>query len=126
MIGTNDLKKSSDFYENTLSCIGYTRSYNGDGYVGFSHESNKDKVVFYVTIPFNKKNATGGNGTQISFEVNSKEIVDKFHIEALKNGASDEGKPGPRPSNNSKEYYSYIRDFDGNKICAYYNEQTIG
>ena len=45
----------------------------------------------------------------------SKEIVDKFHKMALKNGAIDEGAPGIREDGN---YYGYFRDLDGNKITA--------
>ena len=33
----------------------------------------------------------------------------------LKNGGTNEGLPGIR----SGDYYAYIRDLDGNKICAY-------
>ena len=44
-----------------------------------------------------------------------KEAVDKFYTTALENGATDEGKPGSRSDGN---YYSYIRDLDGNKITA--------
>ena len=32
----------------------------------------------------------------------------------------DEGALGPREDGNTT-YYSYIRDFDGNKICAVYD-----
>ena len=42
-------------------------------------------------------------------------FVDKFYSSALKNGATDEGKPGIREDGN---YYGYIRDIDGNKISA--------
>ena len=39
-----------------------------------------------------------------------------FYNLALKLGAIDEGKPGPR---HDEHYYAYFRDLDGNKICAY-------
>ena len=43
-------------------------------------------------------------------------IVNKFHAIGLENGGLDEGTPGPR---HGDDYYAYIRDLDGNKICAY-------
>lgn len=51
----------------------------------------------------------------VALSAETKEAVDKFHATALKNGATDEGKPGKRSDGN---YYGYIRDVDGNKITA--------
>ena len=34
----------------------------------------------------------------------------------LKNKGINEGIPGPR---HGKDYYAYLRDLDGNKICAF-------
>ena len=75
-----------------------------------------------VTKPANGKTATFGNGTQVSFIVSSREIVDKFHEIGLKAGGSSEGSGGERPEG-SGVYYSYIRDLDGNKICAFTNNK---
>ena len=50
------------------------------------------------------------------------EIVDKFHEIALKAGGTSEGSGGERPEG-SGVYYSYIRDLDGNKICAFTNNK---
>jgi len=44
--------------------------------------------------------------------------VDEFHAAALASGGTDDGKPGPRPAGGSN-YVAYVRDPDGNKICAY-------
>ena len=74
------------------------------------------KIELYIIKPYNKIPASIGNGTMIAFLAESKEIVNQFHVAGLKNGALDEGKPGPRHGN---DYYAYIRDLDGNKICAY-------
>ena len=57
----------------------------------------------------------------IALKTDSRNNVDKFHAIALKNGGVNEGLPGPRHDNN---YYAYIRDVDGNKICAYTNSKT--
>ena len=79
-------------------------------------------IEFYITKPFNKEKATSGNGTQVSFIVNNRDIVDKFHEIGLKAGGSSEGSGGERPEG-SGVYYSYIRDLDGNKICAFTNNK---
>ena len=88
----------------------------------YSQKDGPDRVEFYVTKPFNKKEASVGNGSQVSFLVNSRLDVDKFHEIALKLGATSEGSGGERPEG-SGVYYSYIRDLDGNKICTYTNNK---
>jgi len=45
----------------------------------------------------------------------SKEAVDKFYNLGIKLGGKDGGAPGVR----SGDYYCYIRDLDGNKICSF-------
>ena len=52
----------------------------------------------------------------IALLAESRIIVDKFHSIALEKGGVSEGLPGLRHDNN---YYAYIRDLEGNKICAY-------
>ena len=39
-----------------------------------------------------------------------------FHAKALQLGGKDEGAPGDRAP---QMYFSYFRDLDGNKLCAY-------
>ena len=72
--------------------------------------------------PFNKNDATFGNGTQITFLTSSRSHVDKFHEIGLKAGGTSEGSGGERPEG-SGVYYSYLRDLDGNKICAFTNSK---
>ena len=87
-----------------------------------TRENSNGKIEFYVTKPFNKEKATVGNGSQISFQTSSRELVDKFHDVGIKLGGASEGSGGERPEG-SGVYYSYIRDLDGNKICAFTNNQ---
>ena len=115
MVGTNDLDKSSKFYDIVLANLGMKRVTVTERYIAYSHSSGDDSLKFYITKPQNKKNATAGNGTMVALSAETKEAVDKFHKIALENGAVDEGKPGLRSDGN---YYSYIRDLDGNKIAS--------
>ena len=64
----------------------------------------------YCTIPDSEKyEFQEKNGKAV-------EKVNEFHQIALSKGATNEGLPGPRHDEN---YYAYIRDLDGNKICAF-------
>mgnify|MGYP001223080530 CR=1 FL=1 len=115
-IGTNDLKKSSNFYDEILSILDIIRVDQDEKYVGYAKEETEKLADFYIMKPFNKNDATIGNGTMISFDAKTKEKVDKFHKKALELGATNEGDPGPRHGEN---YYAYLRDLDGNKICVF-------
>ena len=122
MVGTNNLDKAIIFYDEVLKIINLTRKNTDDVCAGYTQNNGDGSIEFYVTKPANKKTATFGNGTQVSFLVSSREIVDKFHEIALNAGGSSEGSGGERPEG-SGVYYSYIRDLDGNKICAFTNNK---
>jgi len=115
-IGTNSIKKSSNFYDKILIILDIIRVDEDERYVGYAKEKTENLADFYIMKPFNKKEATIGNGTMISFNAKNKEKVEEFHKKALELGATNEGDPGPR---HSKNYYAYFRDLDGNKICVY-------
>ena len=122
MVGTNNLDKAIIFYDEVLKIINLTRKDTDDICAGYTQNNGDGSIEFYVTKPANKKTATFGNGTQVSFLVSSREIVDKFHEIALKAGGTSEGSGGERPEG-SGVYYSYIRDLDGYKICAFTNNK---
>ena len=122
MVGTNNLDKAIIFYDEVLKIINLTRKDTDEVCAGYTQNNGDGSIEFYVTKPVNKKTATFGNGTQVSFLVSSREIVDKFHEIALKAGGTSEGSGGERPEG-SGVYYSYIRDLDGNKICAFTNNK---
>jgi catechol 2,3-dioxygenase-like lactoylglutathione lyase family enzyme len=120
MVGTNNLNDAINFYDKVLEVIGLDRNETiEDDYAAYGAKGTKD-IEFYVTKPFNKKDATFGNGTQITFLTSSRSNVDKFHDIGLKAGGTSEGSGGERPEG-SGVYYSYLRDLDGNKICAFTN-----
>ena len=115
MVGTNNLNKAISFYDVLLETINLKRIVTNEKYAGYSSNENPENIEFYVTNPTNKEKATYGNGTQISFLVNSKDTVDKFYNLGIKLGGKDEGAPGIR----SGDYYCYLRDLDENKVCAF-------
>ena len=115
MVGTNDLEKSSKFYDAVLVHLGMKRVAITERYIGYGYSNEDNEVKFYITKPHNKETATVGNGTMVALSAETKEVVDKFHATALENGAVNEGDPGPRSDGN---YYAYVRDIDGNKIAA--------
>ena len=120
MVGTNNLKEAIIFYDEVLQILNLERNYTDEVCAGYTQKNGDGTVEFYVTEPVNKEKATFGNGTQVSFVTSTREIVDKFHEVGLKAGGKSEGSGGERPEG-SGVYYSYIRDLDNNKICAFTN-----
>ncbi len=118
MVGTNNLQRSTEYYDAVLAPLGLVRVENDAEYVGYAPLKAKEHIEFYVTKPFNGEAATAGNGTMISLHVDTREAVDRYYRVALDNGGQDEGAPGPRPADGDI-YYAYARDPDGNKICAF-------
>ena len=114
MVGTNDLEKSSKFYDAILAHLKMKRVTVTERSIGYGYSAD-DGAKFYITKAHNKENANAGNGTMVALVAESKEAVDKFHKTALENGVVDEGAPGLRSDGN---YYGYVRDHDGNKITA--------
>ena len=115
MVGTNNLDKATKFYDTLLEVIELERVVTNEKYIGYASKEKSDEIEFYVTNPVNKEKATFGNGTQISFLINSKDLVNSFYDVGIKLGGKDEGAPGIR----SGDYYCYFRDLDGNKVCAF-------
>ena len=78
MVGTNNLNKAIQFYDALFETINLKRTFINERYAGYSSIEKNGNIEFYVTIPLDKEKATYGNGTQISFEVGSKDVVNKF------------------------------------------------
>ena len=119
-IGTNDIIAATQFYDKILLPFDIIKVESDQRYVGYANKNHPEKVELYIMNPHNKKAASIGNGMMITFLANSKRIVDEFHKIGLKNGGTDEGSPGSRHGEN---YYAYIRDLDGNKICAFTDQE---
>jgi catechol 2,3-dioxygenase-like lactoylglutathione lyase family enzyme len=114
-VGTNDLARARNFYDKVLGTLGYKRLNDLGDNGSIWGESAPE---FFVLKPANGLPANWGNGVTVSFVAESRAAVAKFHKEALALGAKDEGAVGPR-SWHPTAYAGYLRDLDGNKICAY-------
>ena len=75
--------------------------------------------VFSVTQPINGQPATPANGGTIGFACQTAEQADAWHAAGLAHGGTTcEEPPGVREGAAGKLYLAYMRDPDGNKICA--------
>ena len=91
MIGTNDLDKAKTFYDKVLGALGIPPGFVDRHRIFYRMPTG----VFSVSKPIDGKPATIANG-----------------------GKTCEDPPGVREGAQGKLYLAYLRDPDGNKICA--------
>ena len=115
MIGTNDLARAKAFYDTELGTLGVPPA-RLDGHRIFYRTPTG---VFSVTKPINGEPATAGNGSTIGFAAESPAAADAWHAAGIAAGGTTcEGPPGVREGSAGKLYLAYLRDPDGNKLCA--------
>jgi catechol 2,3-dioxygenase-like lactoylglutathione lyase family enzyme len=122
MIGSNDIDKSKRFYDAVLGTLGAGEPFRSpapSGHIRLFYRH--DGSSFCVSQPINGENATCANGGTIGFKCASAEQVQAFHDTAVaRGGTSIEEPPGLRDSAMGPMYLAYVRDPDGNKLCAIY------
>lgn len=116
-LGTNDLALATRFYDAVLAPLGYGANAAPAEY-GICMYSKPGTPAFMVGGARDGQPATHANGGTVGFIAPDQAAVDAFHAAGLANGGSCEGPPGPRPQAGGA-YGAYLRDPDGNKICAY-------
>jgi catechol 2,3-dioxygenase-like lactoylglutathione lyase family enzyme len=122
MVGSNDIERSKRFYDAVLATLGAdepVRNQASSGHTRLFYRHNGS--TFCVSEPINGEVASFANGGTIGFKCGSPEQVREFHDAALaQGGTSIEDPPGMRDGSLGAMYLAYVRDPDGNKLCAIY------
>ena len=115
MVGSNDLNRSKTFYDATFKAMGGKEGFTDDkGRLIYMHNDG----LFIVTSPIDGQPATAGNGCTVGLAM-SPEQADAWHKAGTENGGTAiEDPPGVREGGFGKLYLAYLRDPDGNKLCA--------
>ncbi len=115
MIGTNDLDRAKSFYDALLATLDVPPALV-DGHRIFYMAKGG---MFSVSLPINGQPATPPNGGTIGFAASSPAQADAWHAAGLAHGGTAcEDPPGVREGSAGKLYLAYLRDPDGNKLCA--------
>ena len=119
ILGVNDIEASKKFYDALLGTLGIQPGvYNHNG-VCTRYFYRSAGVSFGITTPLNGEAATHGNGSTIGFNMQTPEQANAFHAAGIANGGTTcEDPPGWRDGVVGKLYLAYLRDPDGNKLCA--------
>ena len=113
-VGTNDLARGAQFYDAIAKELGVGRMMETDKFIAWGTPGGGAGIG--LTLPFDGKPATVGNGVMLALEAKDKAQVERIYKLALSLGGKDEGAPGPR---GEQFYAAYFRDLDGNKLNAF-------
>ncbi len=121
MVGSNDLDKSKTFYDAVFTALGAKPGFmDPKGRLIYFH----NKSLFLVTAPIDGEPATHGNGMTVGFAAESTDQADAWHkAGAAAGGTPVEDPPGWREGMGQRLYLAYLRDPDGNKLCALHREK---
>ena len=118
MVGSNDIDRSKKFYDALFTAIG--------GKPGMTDAKGrllyaKDGAMFLVTPPIDGQPATHGNGSTIGFKMSPEQANAWHEAGVAAGGTAIEDPPGRRSGGGMDLYLAYLRDPDGNKLCALHN-----
>ena len=121
MVGSNDLDRSKTFYDATFQAMGGREGMiDPKGRLMYLHNGG----IFMVSRPIDGKPASAGNGCTVGFAM-SPEQAQAWHAAGIENGGTAiEDPPGVREGNGMKLYLAYLRDPDGNKLCALHRVES--
>ena len=115
MVGTNNLEAAKAFYDAVFATLGVEPGRANGERLFYRSPTG----VFAVTKPINGQAATLANGGTIAFSCSTPEQAASWHAAGVANGGTScENPPGVREGAAGKVYLAYLRDPDGNKLCA--------
>ena len=116
MVGSNDLDRSKKFYDALFGAVGGKEAMvDPKGRLMYFHNGG----LFMVTAPIDGQAACHANGGTIGFAMETPAQADAWHAAGVANGGTScEDPPGIRDGGFGKMYLAYLRDPDGNKLCA--------
>lgn len=116
MVGSDDMDRSKKFYDALFQSIGGKEAMvDPKGRLMYLHNDS----IFMVTPPINGEKASCGNGMTIGFAMENPAQADAWHKAGVEaGGTAIEDPPGVRDNPGMKLYLAYLRDPDGNKLCA--------
>jgi catechol 2,3-dioxygenase-like lactoylglutathione lyase family enzyme len=116
MVGADDVEASKKFYDATLGALGHGPGVIDDKGRCFYFTKTG---IFAITKPIDGNPASVGNGSTVGFAAADPAAADAWHAAGIANGGTAcEDPPGVREGAGTRLYLAYLRDPDGNKLCA--------
>ena len=116
MVGSNDIDRSKKFYDALFGAVGgKPGTQDAKGRLIYAHNGG----LLLVSKPIDGQPATHANGGTIGFAMDGPEQADAWHKAGVAHGGKAiEDPPGVRQGGMGALYLAYLRDPDGNKLCA--------
>ena len=116
MVGSNDIARSKKFYDALFVAMGAKPGVeDAKGRLVYTHNGGR----FMVSKPIDGKPALAANGGTIGFTMSDAQQAEAWHSAGVANGGRPiEDPPGVRQGATGRIYLAYLRDPDGNKLCA--------
>ncbi|UAJ10473.1 VOC family protein [Polymorphobacter megasporae] len=116
MVGSNDIDRSKTFYDALFGAVGGKPAITDEhGRLIYMHNGG----IYIITKPINGEPAHHANGGTVGFAMRGPEQADAWHAAGVANGGTAcENPPGVRTGGMGSLYLAYLRDPDGNKLCA--------
>ena len=121
MVGSNDVARSKRFYDALFAAMGGKPAIEDEkGRLIYLHNGG----IFMISPPIDGAAATCANGATIGFKMADPDEADAWHRAGVDHGGTSiEDPPGWRRGSFGELYLAYLRDPDGNKLCALHRPQ---
>ena len=116
MLGSNDLDRSKKFYDALFAATGGKEGrVDPRGRLVYVNNGG----ILLITKPIDGEAAAPGNGSTVGFAVDGPEQAQAWEQAGVAaGGTAIEDPPGVRSGSGMNLYLAYLRDPDGNKLCA--------
>ena len=116
-LGSTDIERSRKFYDATMKELGYQNVVPPEaGMLVYSGPTG----TLVVGKPYDGQPASVSNGATLGLAAADDETVTRWHEAGKAAGGTCDGPPGPRERAPNNSVGAYLRDPDGNKICAFH------
>ena len=116
VLGSNNIAAAKKFYDAVFEAAGAQPATEvSDQRLAYRHNGS----ALIIKTPLNGEPASVSNGATIGLAFETPESVDAWHNAGQQaGGTSVEDPPGLRERHSMQYYAAYLRDPDGNKLCA--------
>src|SRR5260370_2005190 len=92
-LGTNDMSRAAQFYDELFSVVGGKRVYETEKFIAWGNDPKAP--MLFVIKPADGGKATIGNGVMIALAAKDKEEVDKNYQKQIALVRQRQGRDGP-------------------------------
>ncbi len=110
-----DFDASLRFYTAALAPLGYSVLMQFPGVAGLGRGGKPD---FWISAGQPSPQTAGAGSFHLAFQAEDTATVDAFYAAAIAAGATDNGKPGPRPQYHPGYYGAFVIDLNGVNLEA--------